>query len=97
LPNAAGPGFENKGDITAIYSVLVAGSDMEEPVADMIRGILDGHIILSRQIAERSAIRPSMYCDRCPEPCPTPRPMMKTLSSGGVGGHWRSMKNLSPC
>ncbi len=53
LAERTGPGTDGKGDITAIYSVLVAGSDMEEPVADMIRGILDGHIILEREIAER--------------------------------------------
>ena len=48
----SGPGIKDSGDIAAIFSVLVAGSDMEEPVADMIRGILDGHIILDREIAE---------------------------------------------
>ena len=49
----SGPGLDGSGDISAIFSVLVAGSDMEEPVADMVRGILDGHIILDRDIAER--------------------------------------------
>lgn len=49
----AGPGSDGLGDITAIFTVLVAGSDMEEPVADMVRAVLDGHVILDRQIAER--------------------------------------------
>lgn len=53
LAERAGPGAFGHGDITAVLSVLVAGSDMEGPVADVMRGVLDGHILLSREIAER--------------------------------------------
>lgn len=45
-------GQSDKGSITALYTVLVEGDDMTEPVADETRSILDGHIILSRQLAQ---------------------------------------------
>ena len=47
-------GNSDKGGCTAIYTVLVAGGDMEEPIADEVRGILDGHFILNRALGERN-------------------------------------------
>jgi type III secretion protein N (ATPase) len=44
-------GMRERGAITAIYTVLVAGGDMEEPIADEVRGILDGHVVLDRRLA----------------------------------------------
>jgi flagellum-specific ATP synthase len=46
--------FNNKGSITGLYTVLVDGDDMTEPVADSVRSILDGHIVLSRAIAAKN-------------------------------------------
>jgi type III secretion protein N (ATPase) len=45
-------GQRERGSITAIYTVLVAGGDLEEPIADEVRGLLDGHVVLERRIAE---------------------------------------------
>ena len=64
-------GTSDKGSITAIYTVLVDGGDMDEPIADAARGILDGHILLSRDLASKNHY-----------PCIDVAPSLSRLMSG---------------
>jgi len=58
LLERAGPGEEGTGSITGVFAVLVDGDDHNDPVADSIRGTLDGHIVLDRAIAEQGRYPP---------------------------------------
>ncbi len=63
---SSAPGNDARGSITALYTVLVAGGDMDEPIADEVRGILDGHVDpLARDRRRATSGRPSTCCRRC--------------------------------
>jgi flagellum-specific ATP synthase len=73
LLERAGPGpAGGDGQITALFTVLVEGDDMHDPVADAARGFLDGHVVLDRRIAERGrypAIDVLRSLSRCAADC----------------------------
>ncbi|THD49325.1 MAG: flagellar protein export ATPase FliI [Bradyrhizobium sp.] len=86
LLERAGPGIEGSGSITGIFSVLVDGDDHNDPVADSIRGTLDGHIVLDRAIADQGrfpAVNILSSVSRIPNPnwSPEQRKLVSKLRS----------------
>ena len=68
LVESAGNGEQGEGSMTAIYTVLAEGDDQQDPIADTARAILDGHIVLRRELAERGhypAIDVAASISRC--------------------------------
>jgi flagellum-specific ATP synthase len=97
LLERAGPGEEGKGSITGLFTVLVEGDDHNEPIADAVRGILDGHIVLDRAIAERGrfpAINLLRSVSRTMPGCNTPEHTNLVRRARGLIATYEDMAEL---
>ena len=97
LLERTGPGTEGQGDITALYTVLVDGDDLNDPVADAVRGILDGHLVLSRRVAERGrypAIDLERSLSRMLPDCHSPAENAVLTAARSALGRYGEMEDL---
>ena len=97
LVERAGNGAENSGSITAFYTVLVEGDDHADPIADAARAILDGHIVLSRQLAETGvypAIDIEASISRLTPQITTPEHMQQTQNFRGIYSLYQQNRDL---
>lgn len=97
LLERAGPGAAGKGSITGLFTVLVDGDDHNEPVADAVRGILDGHIVMDRVIAERGrfpAINVLKSISRTMPACNTERENMLVTRARRLMASYENMAEL---
>ena len=97
LLERAGPGKPGQGSITGFFTVLVEGDDMNEPIADAVRSILDGHIVLDRRIAERArfpAIDVLRSLSRTATQCQTPDQRQDISAARGWLSLYQDMEDL---
>lgn len=97
LVERAGNGAHNEGSITAFYTVLVEGDDHADPIADAARAILDGHIVLSRQLAETGvypAIDIEASISRLTPQITTPEHMSMTQNFRGIYSLYQQNRDL---
>lgn len=86
-----------RGSITAIYTVLVEGGDMDEPIADEVRGILDGHVVLDRTIAARGrypAVDPTVSLSRVMDAIVTPAQRDHARKLRALVAHYEAKRDL---
>jgi len=97
LLERAGPGVDGSGSITGIFSVLVDGDDHNDPVADNIRGTLDGHIVLDRAIADQGrypAVNVLASISRIPQPRWTPEQRALVTRLRGLIARYEETREL---
>jgi type III secretion protein N (ATPase) len=90
-------GQGTRGAITAIYTVLVEGGDMDEPIADEVRGILDGHVVMDRAIAARGrypAVDPTVSLSRVMDAIVPPAHRDAARKLRALLGHYEAKRDL---
>jgi flagellum-specific ATP synthase len=97
LVERAGNAEPGRGSITAFYTVLTEGDDPQDPIADAARGILDGHIVLSRRIAE-SGIYPAIDIEtsisRVAQDCTSPEHQQRVRQLRGLLAAYNRNRDL---
>lgn len=99
LLERAGNGEHEQGSLTAIYTVLADGDDQQDPVVDSARAILDGHVVLSRQLAEQGhypAIDINASISRCMSNCTAPSHQTVANQFRRINANYNQVKELIP-